>query len=105
LGLPGLRKPTPTFSVTVGKPFYLASWAGYNYADPQPNIGPGDPFFWGKFAVEVEGLDTTLVLLDSALATGTGIYVGTTVAVPEPSMLAVAGVATSALAAWRCRRR
>lgn len=97
----------PESSITVDAitPFYIASWAGNDYGAGQPIIGPDDYYVWGKFTVNTVGSESTLVLLDSAI-TKVGIYVGTTVAVPEPNTLGLGAAAGLAwLAASRGMRR
>jgi hypothetical protein len=92
----------PETAITVDSllPFYFASWAGNDYGESQPIIGPDDFYVWGRFSVNTIGGESTLVLLDSAITKG-GIYVGTTVAVPEPSSLACMVGAAGLLGCWR----
>ena len=98
--------PESTLTVDALTPFYIASWAGNDYGAGQPIIGPDDFYVWGRFAVNTVGSESSLVLLDSAI-TKVGIYVGTTVAVPEPSGLALGAAVAGMLAArrWTTRPR
>ncbi|MFM1904603.1 MAG: hypothetical protein RLZZ440_2503 [Planctomycetota bacterium] len=94
----------PESAITVDSltTFYLASWAGNEFGAGQPIIGPDDYYLWGRFQVTNDGGVSSLALVESAI-TKVGIYVGTTVAVPEPSMLGLGWAA--ALVAWRWRGR
>lgn len=97
----------PESAITVDSltTFYLASWTGNDYGVGQPIIGPDDYYLWGKFQVTDDGGVSSLSLLDSAI-TKVGIYVGTTVAVPEPSTLGLgcAGLLIAGLQRIRVRR-
>lgn len=96
--------PESSIAVDTATTFYIASWAGTDYGAGQPIIGPDDYYVWGSFRVTNEGGVSKLALIDSAI-TKVGIYVGTTVAVPEPTAGLLGAAATGILAAWRRVRR
>lgn len=93
-----------------GAPFYVALYSGANLAPPYPPYPPYqylDPVFgWA----ELENVNGTIELLNSALEYGgAGIYAGTQniiQAVPEPSESVLAlGALGGALLAWRVRKK
>ncbi len=96
--------PESSITVDAVTTFYIASWAGNDYGSGQPIVGPDDYYVWGSFRVTSEGGVSNLALIDSAI-TKVGIYVGTTVAVPEPSAHLLGAAAAGVLAAWRGGRR
>jgi hypothetical protein len=97
--------PESAITVDALTPFYIASWAGDTFGAGQPIIGPDDYYLWGRFQITNDGGVSSLSLLDSAI-TKVGIYVGTTVAVPEPSTLGLgcAGLLIAGLRRIRVRR-
>lgn len=92
--------PESSIMVAPLTTFFIASWAGNDYGAGQPIIGPDDYYVWGSFRVTDEGGVSKLALIDSAI-TKVGIYVGTTVAVPEPTAGLLLAAPTGILAAWR----
>ena len=97
--------PESAITVDALTTFYIASWAGNDYAAGQPIIGPEDYYVWGQFVVNTVGGQSSLSLVDSAI-TKVGIYVGTNVAVPEPSVAGFGLVAAGMLVVrrWTPRR-
>lgn len=96
--------PESSITVDAVTTFYIASWAGNDYGSGQPIVGPDDYYVWGSFRVTNSGGVSNLALVDSAI-TKVGIYVGTTVAVPEPAAGLLGAAAAGLLAAWGRVRR
>jgi hypothetical protein len=81
-----------SYVFSAGAPFYVGLYTGYNFAPPYPPYPPYtylDPVFgWA----ELENVNGTIELLDSALEyQGGGIYTGTDtiIPIPEPSEFAL----------------
>jgi hypothetical protein len=97
-----------SYVFAAGVPFYVGLYTGSNIAPPYPPTQPYtylDPVFgWA----ELENVNGTIQVLNSALEYGgAGIYAGTQTIiqpVPEPSMLALSGLGGLLLVCRRWRK-